>query len=371
MEDRLFRRAVHPGSIAARPASAFESVHLPAWNPGNASVVFGIVLVEHQRTSKHRIGVASIIAAGLLTACAGNDPEESRGSQEASPTTAPAADTDTLATAAPSPRGRIVFDAGWDIYVAHLDGSGLKRLTRDRAREYDPSWSPDGTKIAYRYQPGADEEESEIYVMNANGSGKRRLTRSPGQDHSPDWSPDGSRIAFGSTRGGRLHVWVMNADGSNPARVTSSVGGEYPAWSPDGTEIAFDVNTDFEPNVDPGSTAGWDVFVVNADGSGLRRLTNDPADDTGASWSPDGHRIVYQSDRGRGAGLARLWTMSADGSEEKLLSDQYAFRPTWSRDGAEILFSWDGLYVVNADGSGLRKLSIRVPGEIGFVDWTE
>lgn len=285
---------------------------------------------------------------------------------------AAAARTDAAEAPAGSISARVAFDADWDIYVAHADGSGLDRLTTSPAREYDPSWSPDGTKIAYRHQPREDEAQAEIYVMNANGSHKQRLTRSPGQDHSPAWSPDGSRIAFASTRGGgRLHVWVMNADGSDPTRVTSTVGGEYPAWSPDGTKLAFDVNTDFEPSIDPDSAAGWDLFVVNADGSGLQRLTNDPGQDTGASWSPDGTRIVYQSDRGRRVGFTRLWTVGADGSRERPVSDHYGFRPTWSRDGSHILFSWSGLFTVGPDGSGLRRLPIRVPGELGFADWTD
>jgi Tol biopolymer transport system component len=97
-------------------------------------------------------------------------------------------------------------------------------------------------------------------------------------------------------------------------------------------QIAFDVNTDIEPNIGEGPPADFDVFVVDADGSGLRRLTEAPGEDQGASWSPDGTKIVFQSDRGSGEGFSRLWLMNADGSNQRRLTDQGGFRPTWSRD---------------------------------------
>jgi dipeptidyl aminopeptidase/acylaminoacyl peptidase len=254
-------------------------------------------------------GIASILGAiVLMAACSGTD-EVAQTRAEASTSGAQVVQTegDDFEDAATGPR-RLRRELG------HLCRQRRRiriGLTTSPAREYDPSWSPDGRKIAYRYQPGEDEAEAEIYVMNADGSGKRNLTRSPGQDHSPAWSPDGSKISFASTRGGLLpHIWLMNADGSSPTRVTTTVGGEYPAWSPDGRTIAFDVNTDVEPNIDPGSAAGFDIFVINADGSGLRRLTNAPAEDQGASWSSDGTWIIYHR--------SRLWRGPREALDDEL-----------------------------------------------------
>jgi TolB protein len=144
-----------------------------------------------------------------------------------------------------------------------------------------------------------------------------------------------------------------------------------PAWSPDGTRITFDVNTDIEPNIGERPPADFDAFVVNYVGSCLHRLTDAPGEDQGASWSPDGTKIVFQLDRGSGEGFSRLWFMNADGSNQRRLTDQGGFRPTWSRDGSRILFSGNGIFTVKPDGSALTKLPLRLPGEVGFADWVE
>src|ERR671935_778845 len=162
-----------------------------------------------------------------------------------------------------APTGRIAFSMGnsnRDVYAVNADGSGLVRLTDDPAADFDPSWSPDGRRIAYRHE---DEKSGQIYVMNADGSQQRNLTRRRGLDYSPAWSPDGKKIAFAVAEAfGRTRIWVMRPDGSDRRRL-SRVYGEYPAWSPDGKKIAFDhIN----------ASNNWDIWVMNADGSGARPL---------------------------------------------------------------------------------------------------
>ena len=265
-----------------------------------------------------------------------------------------------------TPGGRIAFSAGShpheDVYVVNADGSGLRRLTDDPGADFDPSWSPDGRRIAYRHEGGGGDATAEIYVMNADGSQQRNLTRRRGQDYSPAWSPDGQRIAFASVRRGPMPtIWVMDADGSNQRRVTR-VSGEYPAWSPDGRKIAFDRNT-FGPT-------GWDIWVVNADGSQPRPLVASRADEQGAAWSPDGKTIAYGSSRGAPPNYTRIWLARANGSGQHLLTRRLGERPAWSKRGTELLFTAGRIYVVRRDGSGPTSIPVEVPGDAALADWT-
>ncbi len=258
-----------------------------------------------------------------------------------------------------APRGRIAFSMGdqnRDIYAVNADGSGLVRLTDDPAADFDPSWSPDGRRIAYRHE---DEKSGQVYVMNADGSQQRNLTRRRGLDYSPAWSPDGRRIAVGSVRAGKATIWVMRPDGSGRKRV-SRVYGEYPTWSPDGRKIAFD-------HITLGSN-NWDIWVMNADGSGARPLIASGASEQGPAWSPNGNTIAYQSDRGAPPNYNRIWLARSDGSGQHLLTRQLGERPAWADGGAYVLFTATRIFVARQDGSGLS--SIQVPGEPFLADWT-
>lgn len=127
----------------------------------------------------------------------------------------------------------------------NADGSNQKRLTNYSGFDFDPAWSPDGTKIAFtsdRDLPGINGNSGfEIYVMNADGSDAVRLTNNSSQDVGPSWAPDGTRIAFTSLRDGLPVVYVMNSDGSNQINLTQStfLDSSDAEWSPDGTTIAF------------------------------------------------------------------------------------------------------------------------------------
>src|SRR5262245_61745891 len=114
------------------------------------------------------------------------------------------------------------------------------------------------------------------------------LRKAPAEwkDGSPAWSPDGARIAFYSERDGNSEIDVMNADGSGLARLTNTAADEgYPAWSPDGRTITFDSDRD----------GNFEIYGMNADGSNVRRLTTHRARDVSASWSPDSSTIVFMS----------------------------------------------------------------------------
>ncbi|TMI77384.1 MAG: hypothetical protein E6H05_00180 [Bacillati bacterium ANGP1] len=192
-------------------------------------------------------------------------------------------------------------DGNREIYVMNADGSGQTRLTNNSATDDVPAWSPDGTEIAFRSDRDGN---SEIYVMNEDGTSQTRLTNDPGFDYKPAWSPDRTKIAFSSDRDGNHAIYVMNADGTNQTRVTqNSALALWPSWSPDGARIVF--------HCDPDGTGNLEICVINADGTNLVRLTNDPAIDEYPAWSRDGTKILFTSLRN---GNADLFIMQPDGT---------------------------------------------------------
>ena len=265
------------------------------------------------------------------------------------------------------------------IYVVSADGRRLRKLSPDTAHDRGGQWSPDGRRILVVRQGRRDDlSPLDIWVMNADGSGQRNLTPAPGTEvlGGPDWSPDGQTIAFGSDDG---DIYVMNADGSGQRRLTRGTAGDsVPIWSPDGRTIAF--TRALPARNGKGGRRAPEIHVMNADGSGQRKLSRNAGYDYGAAWSPDGQKIAFV----RGPGKPEIHVMNADGSGQKRLTrkDAADFFPVWSPDGRRIAFlsERDGngeIYIMNADGSGQRNLTRNAAydtgltwspnGKIGFI----
>jgi uncharacterized repeat protein (TIGR01451 family) len=209
-----------------------------------------------------------------------------------------------------------------DIWVMDPDGGNKEQLTTEPGSEWNPAWSWDGTKIAFGADRDSDSStRDDIWVMDADGTNPKQLTTDPAQDVNPTWSPDGTKIAFESYRGNQWEVWVMDADGTNQVQLTNDpIAAGDPVWSPDGTKIAFG---SFVNN-------NCDVWLMDPDGSNLVQLTTHEYNDVDNAWSPDGKKIAYGS-----WGYDHtwdIWVVNADGSGSPVQltsGPAYEYSPTW------------------------------------------
>ena len=245
--------------------------------------------------------------------------------------------------------GRIAFDNFDDVWTIDADGTDLTRLTRSRWPEFDPSWSPDGTRIAFRSERSG---EPEIWLMNADGTGQRRLTAGL----SPAWSPDGNLIAFS----GRQGLSLIRPDGTGRRVLPDTEGGEYPSWSPDGRRIAFDSNVIRQHT----------MYIARADGSKVVDLSR-VGEGWQVDWSPDGRSILFTSHRDHPDNYTDIYVMRPDGSAVRRLTHRVGQTAAWSPDGDDIVFSAPGLSIMDPDGSNLIALPTPGLGEVTLPDWTD
>ena len=169
----------------------------------------------------------------------------------------------------------------------------------------------------------------------------------------------GAKIVFSSNRDGNSQIYTMNADGSGQVRLTNNgANDDSPRWSPNGTKILF------QSDRDNPSTGYNDIYVMNSDGTGQTRLTTDPNDDSSASWSPDGAKIVFQSIRN--GQFYQVYVMNSDGSGQLNLSNSSGSdgQPSWSPDGTKIAFASErdhegfaSIYVMSANGTNQTRLT--------------
>jgi Tol biopolymer transport system component len=257
-----------------------------------------------------------------------------------------------------------LLDNDFDLYSVRSDGVALRRLTDNDVDEREPVWSPDGRTIAYtRGREGG----SAIWTINAGGRGARRVSpRAAGSAASPSWSPNGRRLAFVGIYRHAAALYVVNADGTGLRRVRgASAGGTADTrvdWSPDGSRLVYS----WEPTPSQ-------LFVLPVRGGRPRKLTpGRQVSDLAPRWSPDGRTIAFVrvSSCGRSCERVALMTMTPDGRRARRLVE-HAIDPTWSPDGRGFAFSYQGrIATARSDGSRVRYVTVpRGPQSDRYPDW--
>jgi Tol biopolymer transport system component len=261
-------------------------------------------------------------------------------------------------------------------------GSRLTNLSNSWADDLAPVWAPDGRHIAFvslrdtlsgKWGIG----KSSIYIMAfdpiAGRSGQVvRVTDGEGNDGWPTWSPDGQRLAFHSDRSDGFDIWIINIDGTGLTRLTQHPANDrYPAWSPDGRRIAYTSNRN-------GNEEVWVIDVAEALGgagdAGAANLSRSPGRDRYPMWSADGSRLTFNTKRD---GDYEVYIMNADGSEQQNVSrspDTTEGLADWSPDSRSIVLYSDrpgnkDVFVLNL-ATGQWFNVTRNPASDEFCTWS-
>jgi TolB protein len=238
----------------------------------------------------------------------------------------------------------------------NADGTGYRRLTtNDNVQHYYPSLSPDGRSVLY----AAFREENiyEIYRLELADGSVDRLTNRVGVATAPEYSPDGDRIAFtrGNPRNNTFQIWLMDRNGDNAGNIPM-INGWDPTWSPDGRRILFASDRD----------GTIQLYTMNREGRQLTRITSLPSIRGRSDWSPDGQFIVTYSGE---PWNREVYILNADGSNVRQLtpSGGNSQGPSFSPDGQWVVFTayFDNygddhgceIYIIRTDGTDLRRLT--------------
>ncbi|MEO8481176.1 MAG: hypothetical protein ABI634_03135 [Acidobacteriota bacterium] len=223
---------------------------------------------------------------------------------------------------------------------------------REPARDGAPGWAPDGQSLVFSAEIGT--RKGDIFAMRADGSSRENLTEaSDANEGSPAISPDGQHIAFESDRDGNVEIYVMNRNKTGLRRLTNNPAEDRsPAWSPDGSRIAF--------TSDRGGRVSPDLYTMKADGSDVQRLTTEFSN-WAPQYSPDGRQIAFQMNRD-----VQILDPATGAMRRLTFDPQNGMGPTWSPDGKQIAFvtTRNGsaeLFTMNVDGTN-QKIAVAMAG---------
>jgi Tol biopolymer transport system component len=254
------------------------------------------------------------------------------------------------------------------IVVGRADGSGLRQLEDASGCKQRPVWSPDGKRIAYRYEPRCDYTLDQVVLITVRSGRRVNVSRRTGIfGNSPSWSPTGRGIAFaGVPYRGRgpvttpMGLFVGPSDGTRAKRITPVWLGEvqYPAWSPDGKWIAFQLSS--------AGASGFDLYKIRPTGHSLTRLTRDGmsgAYNEWPMWSPDSGWIAYGVEGEQSA----LWVMRADGSAKRRVRSGIGVPASWAPGSWLVANCGMGICAVPLTGGSL--IPLLHGREAGFPAW--
>ena len=255
-----------------------------------------------------------------------------------------------------------IFNGNDDIYLINVNGTDERRLTTHPSQDLEPSFSPDGKKIAFTTNRDG---KISIYKMNVDGSNQTSIASALQYAQQPAWSPDGTKIAFRYKDSNSSGIATINSEGGKFTRlVIEPLGGRVPgapSWSPDGSQLTFMTNRD----------GNWEIYKMNSDGTSQENITNNSSDDQEPEWSPDGKKISFTSNR---SGNFEIYSFNLNTKNlERLTNDPGSdLESAWSSDGSSLAFTSTRtgtfqLFLMNADGTVVTSLKTSV--QAGFPSW--
>ncbi|MCP4293152.1 MAG: hypothetical protein GY780_15105 [bacterium] len=237
-----------------------------------------------------------------------------------------------------------------DLYAVDYDGAGELKLTANRSLNLCPSWSPDGSEIAFTsYRDGTQG----LYSLNTNTGSVRPVIELNGLNYGADWHPDGQELLLALSRGGNPEIYRISPEGRIIKRLTVSKSIEIsPSWAPNGRELVFTSDRTGTPQ----------LYIIDDEGTGRRRRTFEGRYNDSADWSPDGKHIVYATREGNNT---QIVLMDATGENRQVLTGNgwgNCEDPSWAPDGRHIVFTSDRsgvfkLYVCDVEEKSFRQLT--------------
>jgi len=261
---------------------------------------------------------------------------------------------------------RIVFSRsggeGSDLYAVDYDGEGLLRLTANRVLNFCPSWSPDGSQIAFT---SYREHLQGLFILDTTRGTVSQIIAQKGLNFGADWHPDGKELLVSLSRSGNPEIYRVSPRGQIIKRLTVSSAIEIsPSWAPGGRRLVFTSDRSGSPQ----------LYMIDSDGANRRRLTFEGRYNDSAVWSPRGDKIAYATREGN---TTQIVVLQSTGEDRRVVTDsrwRNCEDPSWAPDGRHLVFASDRtgvfkLYVYDDEEGSFRQLTFGDDSDIS-PDWS-